>query len=193
MNRSASHRCESSIRTAKCSGCWRLPTLSKLLTTPGWTSSKSRRRNGRRFCRILDYGKFKYEQKRKSRQEHQEPPGSAQGNSRSPQDRRARHPVQDEAGPRLPRGKGQGQDLASCSVDAKTLTTIAAVRSSNGIITSLEDIAKIEKAPQMEGGRSMMAILTPNNEAAPAPSRCRAAAGGRLQLLALRRLRRGLL
>ena len=57
-------------------------------------------------CKIMDYGKFKYAQSKKSHQK--DPPAEAQGNPRPPQDRRPRHRDQDQAGQEVPRAQRQG-------------------------------------------------------------------------------------
>ena len=57
-------------------------------------------------CKIMDYGKFKYAQSKKSAPE--DAPAEAQGNPRPPQDRRSRHGNQDQPGPQVPGAQRQG-------------------------------------------------------------------------------------
>ena len=58
-------------------------------------------------CKIMDFGKFKYSQKKRASQA-EAAPGPGQGDPRPPQDRRPRHRGQGQAGPRVPRAQGQG-------------------------------------------------------------------------------------
>ena len=111
-------------------------------------------------CRILDYGKFKYEQKRKSAKNtksHQ-----VQLKEIRVRPKTGEHDIQFKM--KQARGFLEEKDKVKISVVFRGRENAHHDRGReilNGIITSLEDIAKIEKAPQMEGGRAMMAILTP--------------------------------
>ena len=113
-------------------------------------------------CRILDYGKFKYEQKKK-----------LQKNTKS-------HQVQLKE-IRL-RPKIGGHDIEFKMKQARQFLSEHDKVKFNilfrgrenahhelgreileNLILSLEDIAKVEKPPGMEGGRSMTAVLTPRS------------------------------
>jgi translation initiation factor IF-3 len=111
-------------------------------------------------CRIMDYGKFKYDQKKKlaknNKQHHVQVKEIRLRPKTGEHDvdfkvKRARTFI--EAGDKVKinvifRGREnahheRGRDLLA------------------GIVKRLEDIAKLEKAPGMESGRTMSAILAP--------------------------------
>ena len=58
-------------------------------------------------CRIMDYGKYKYQQKKR---QHRTPhaPDEGQGNPRATEDGQTRHRGEGQPGPRVPRTQGQG-------------------------------------------------------------------------------------
>ncbi len=111
-------------------------------------------------CRILDYGKFKYEQKKKQ-----------QKNTKSHQvqikEIRLRPKIGDHD---VEFKKKQARQFLS-EHDKVKLNILFRGRENahhelgrqvlQNMIASLEDIAKVEKPPGMEGGKSMTAVLTP--------------------------------
>ncbi len=111
-------------------------------------------------CRILDYGKFKYEQKKKQQKAHKT------------------HHVQIKEIRLRPKTGGHDIDFKMkqarqflAEKDKVKLNVMFRGRENahhergrellTQIIASLEDVAKIEKPVGMEGGRSMTAVLTP--------------------------------
>jgi translation initiation factor IF-3 len=111
-------------------------------------------------CRILDYGKFKYEQKRKSAKNtksHQ-----VQIKEIRVRPKTGEHDIQFKT--KQARGFLEEKDKVKLSVVFRGRENAHHERGREilqNIIAALEDVSKIEKHPQMEGGRSMMAILTP--------------------------------
>ena len=111
-------------------------------------------------CRILDYGKFKYEQKRKSAKSQKAHQVQLKEIRLRP--KTGEHDIQFKT--RQARGFLEEKDKVKISVVFRGRENAHHDRGREileGVISALEDVSKIEKAPQMEGGRSMMAILTP--------------------------------
>lgn len=111
-------------------------------------------------CRILDYGKFKYEQKRKSAKSQKSHQVQLKEIRLRP--KTGEHDIQFKT--KQARGFLEEKDKVKISVVFRGRENAHHDRGREileGVISALEDVSKIEKAPQMEGGRSMMAILTP--------------------------------
>ena len=111
-------------------------------------------------CRILDYGKFKYEQKRKSHQKtHQV----------QVKEIRLRPKIGDhdiEFKMKKARMFLQQKDKVKLNVMFRGRENAHHDRGREilqGVIEALEDLAKIEKPIGMEGGRSMTAVLSPRS------------------------------
>jgi translation initiation factor IF-3 len=111
-------------------------------------------------CRILDYGKFKYEQKRKSAKSHKSHQVQLKEIRLRP--KTGDHDIQFKT--KQARGFLEDKDKVKLSVVFRGRENAHHDRGREilqNIIASLEDVSKVEKSPQMEGGRSVMAILTP--------------------------------
>lgn len=110
-------------------------------------------------CRIMDYGKFKYEQKKKqakSQKTHQ-----VQVKEIRLRPKTGEHDVDFKV--KQARGFLAERDKVKVTIMFKGREMAHVDRGRElilGVIASLEDVAKIEKAPSMEG-RSMTAVLTP--------------------------------
>lgn len=110
-------------------------------------------------CRIMDYGKFKYEQKRKqakSAKTHQ-----VQIKEIRLRPKTGEHDVDFKV--KQARGFLTERDKVKVTIMFKGREMAHVDRGREmilGVIASLEDIAKIEKPPSMEG-RNMTAVLTP--------------------------------
>lgn len=110
-------------------------------------------------CRIMDYGKFKYEQKKKQAK-------SAKTHHVQVKEIRLRpktgeHDVDFKV--KQARGFLADRDKVKVTIMFKGREMAHVDRGREmilGVITSLEDVAKIEKPPSMEG-RSMTAVLIP--------------------------------
>lgn len=109
-------------------------------------------------CRILDYGKFKYEQKRKTHQKtHQV----------QVKEIRLRPKIGDhdiEFKMKKARAFLEQKDKVKLNVMFRGRENAHHDRGREilqGVIAALEDLAKIEKPIGMEGGRSMTAVLSP--------------------------------
>ncbi len=111
-------------------------------------------------CRIMDFGKFKYEQKKKqskNQKQHQ-----VQLKEIRLRPKIGDHDVDFKV--KHAREFLQGQDKVKLNVMFRGRENAHHERGReilDTIIKALEDIAKIEKPPGMEGGRSMTAVLTP--------------------------------
>lgn len=111
-------------------------------------------------CRILDYGKFKYEQKRKSQKGQKSHQVQLKEIRLRP--KIGDHDIQFKT--KQARTFLEEKDKVKLSVVFRGRENAHHDRGREilqNIIASLEDISKVEKAPQMEGGRNMMAIVTP--------------------------------
>lgn len=113
-------------------------------------------------CRIMDYGKFKYEQKKKQ-----------QKNTKSHQvqvkEIRLRPKIGDHD---IDFKMKQARQFLSEHDKVKLNILFRGRENAHhelgreilaNIITALEDVAKVEKPPGMEGQRSMSAVLTPKS------------------------------
>ena len=111
-------------------------------------------------CRILDYGKFKYEQKKKQAK-------NAKTHQVQLKEIRLRpktgdHDIQFKM--KRARGFLEDRDKVKLNVFFRGRENAHHERGREileGIIADLEDIAKVEKPPGMEGGRNMTAVLSP--------------------------------
>jgi translation initiation factor IF-3 len=113
-------------------------------------------------CRILDYGKFKYEQKKKQQK-------GQKSHQVQVKEIRLRPKIGDHD---IEFKKKQARQFLS-EHDKVKLNIIFRGRENahhelgreilQGMIASLEDLAKIEKPPGMEGGKSMTAVLSPKS------------------------------
>lgn len=111
-------------------------------------------------CRIMDYGKFKYEQKKK-----------ASKNTKVHQTQLKEIRLRPKIGDHDIEFKMKKARDFLIHRDKVKLTVMFRGRENahhekgrdvlNSIVADLEDIAKLEKAPAMESGRSMTAILAP--------------------------------
>lgn len=114
-------------------------------------------------CRILDYGKFKYEQKKKqaksSRKSHQVQVKEIRFRPKIGDHdidfkvKQARSFLGEHDKVKL-NVQFRGRENAHHDLGREIL---------QGVITALDDVAKVEKPPAMEGGRNMTAVLAPKN------------------------------
>ena len=111
-------------------------------------------------CRILDYGKFKYEQKKrtqKSQKSHQTQVKEIRLRPKTGDHdiefkmKRAREFLAEKDKVKL-NVQFRGRENAHHERGREML---------HEIIAALEDVAKVEKTPSMEGGRNMTAVLAP--------------------------------
>jgi translation initiation factor IF-3 len=109
-------------------------------------------------CRILDYGKFKYEQKRKTHQKtHQ-----VQVKEIRLRPKTGDHDIEFKM--KQARTFLEHKDKVKLNVMFRGRENAHHDRGREilqGVIAALEDLAKIEKPIGMEGGRSMTAVLSP--------------------------------
>lgn len=112
------------------------------------------------ICRVMDYGKFKYEQKKKQSKNQKQHTTQLKEIRLRPKIgkhdidfkvKQARVFLEDHDKVKL-NVMFRGRENAHHSRGKEMLEEI---------IVSLEDIAKVEKAPSMDGGRSMSAVLAP--------------------------------
>lgn len=111
-------------------------------------------------CRIMDYGKFKYEQKRKhanSAKQHQ-----VQLKEIRLRPKTGEHDIEFKV--------KQARDFLSHKDKVKLNIIFRGRENAHhdrgreilaGIISQLEDVSKVEKPPGLEGGRNMTAVLSP--------------------------------
>ena len=113
-------------------------------------------------CRIMDYGKFKYEQKRKAAQ-------SAKQHQVQLKEIRLRPKTGDhdiEFKVKQAREFLTHKDKVKFNVQFKGRENAHHERGREilaGIIETLQDVAKVEKTPSMEGGRNMTTVLAPKS------------------------------
>ena len=111
-------------------------------------------------CRLLDYGKFKYEQKKKQQK-------SQKAHQTQLKEIRLRPKTGDhdiEFKIKRARGFLEDRDKVKLNVFFRGRENAHHGRGREmleDIIADLEDIAKVEKPPGMEGGRNMTAVLAP--------------------------------
>ncbi len=111
-------------------------------------------------CRILDYGKFKYEQKKKQAKNtktHQ-----IQLKEIRLRPKTGDHDIQFKM--KRARGFLEDRDKVKLNVFFRGRENAHHDRGREilaSIIADLEDISKVEKPPGMEGGRNMTAVLSP--------------------------------
>ncbi|MEZ6065695.1 MAG: translation initiation factor IF-3 [Planctomycetaceae bacterium] len=111
-------------------------------------------------CRIMDYGKFKYEQKKRSQK-------SQKSHQVQVKEIRLRPKTGDhdiEFKMKRARGFLEERDKVKLNVMFRGRENAHHDRGRemlHEIIAALDDIAKVEKPPGMEGGRNMTAVLTP--------------------------------
>ncbi|MCA9078821.1 MAG: translation initiation factor IF-3 [Planctomycetaceae bacterium] len=111
-------------------------------------------------CRILDYGKFKYEQKKK--QQKNAKTHQVQMKEIRLRPKTGDHDIQFKM--KRARGFLEDRDKVKLNVFFRGRENAHHDRGREiltSIIADLEDIAKVEKPPGMEGGRNMTAVLTP--------------------------------
>ncbi|WP_459554540.1 translation initiation factor IF-3 [Lacunimicrobium album] len=111
-------------------------------------------------CRIMDYGKFKYEQKKKTAKNTKQHQIQIKEIRLRP--KTGEHDIDFKT--KRARDFLEGKDKVKLHIMFKGRENAHHDLGRdilNAIIQQLEDIAKIEKAPSMEGGKSMTAILTP--------------------------------
>lgn len=111
-------------------------------------------------CRILNYGKFKYEQKKRTQKSHKAHQTQLKeirlrpktgGHDIEVKMKRAREFLIDKDKVKL-NVMFRGRENAHHDRGREMLQEI---------IAALEDVAKVEKPPAMEGGRNMTAVLAP--------------------------------
>ena len=112
-------------------------------------------------CRIMDFGKFKYQQK-KRQHKRPHPSDQDQGDPRPPQDGRARHQGQGEPGPRVPRAQGQG-DRHGHLPRPRDAHIEEGRKVLDQMITKLEDVGKIEHVSDDTMGRRITCTLAPKS------------------------------
>jgi len=111
-------------------------------------------------CRIMDYGKFKYEQakrKRESSKTHQQQTKEIRLRPKTGDHdidvkiRQARQFLEQKDKVKIS-VLFRGREMAHIDLGRELIADV---------ITKLEDIAKVERAPLMEGKKNMTAVLTP--------------------------------
>ncbi|MEX0703989.1 MAG: translation initiation factor IF-3 [Planctomycetales bacterium] len=110
-------------------------------------------------CRIMDYGKFKYEQKK--RREGNKP-HQMQVKEIRLRPKTGEHDIEFKM--KRARDFLAGKDKVKINVLFRGREHAHHERGReilDGIIANLEDVAKVEKPPSMDGGRMMSAILAP--------------------------------
>lgn len=111
-------------------------------------------------CRILDYGKFKYEQKKKQQK-------NAKTHQVQVKEIRLRPKIGDhDIDFKMKRAREflLEKDKVKLSILFRGRENAHHDRGREilqNIIAALDDVSKVEKPPGMEGGRSMTAVLTP--------------------------------
>jgi len=111
-------------------------------------------------CKVMDYGKFKYEQKKKQAK------GSKQHHVQVKEIRLRPKTGDHDISFKVKRARlflGQG-DKVKINVIFRGRENAHRERGREmlqEIIASLEDVSKVEKTPGMEGGRTMTAIVAP--------------------------------
>jgi translation initiation factor IF-3 len=111
-------------------------------------------------CRILDYGKFKYEQKKKSQKAHKTHHVQIKEIRLRP--KTGEHDIEFKM--KQARQFLSEKDKVKLNVIFRGRENAHHERGREmllQIIASLDDVAKVEKPAGMEGGRSMTAVLTP--------------------------------
>jgi len=107
-------------------------------------------------CKIMDYGKFKYQQKKRQHEQHKHQPQMKELRLRPKTEdhdlmvrvRKAREFL-DRGDRVLVNLRFRGREMAHIDLGAALLKRFA---------TELEDIAKVEKMPSMEGRRMVMVL-----------------------------------
>lgn len=111
-------------------------------------------------CRIMDYGKFKYEQKKKQTQ-------SAKQHQQQLKEIRLRPKTGDhDIGFKVKQARTflENRDKVKVNVLFRGRENAHHEKGKEilmGVIAALEDIAKVEAIPRMDSGRSMSCVLTP--------------------------------
>ncbi len=111
-------------------------------------------------CRILDYGKFKYEQKKKSQKNQKTHQTQVKEIRLRP--KTGEHDIEFKM--KRARQFLEARDKVKLNVMFRGRENAHHDRGRemlHQIIANLEDIAKVEKSPSMEGGRNMTAVLSP--------------------------------
>jgi len=111
-------------------------------------------------CRILDYGKFKYEQKKK--QQKNAKTHQTQMKEIRLRPKTGEHDIQFKM--KRARGFLADRDKVKLNIFFRGRENAHHNRGREilqSIIQDLDDIAKVEKPPGMEGGRNMTAVLAP--------------------------------
>ena len=118
-------------------------------------------------CRIMDYGKFKYEQGKKKKDAHKTHQVQVKEVRLRP--KTGEHDIEFKI--KQARGFLEQKDKVKINVIFKGRENAHHDRGRDildGIVHKLEDVAKVEKPPGMEGGRTMTVVLAPR--AGPPPS-----------------------
>ena len=113
-------------------------------------------------CRIMDYGKFKYEQQKKKKEAHKT--HQVQMKEIRLRPKTGEHDIAFKV--KRARGFLEHKDKVKVNVIFRGRENAHHDRGRQmllEIIASLEDVAKVEKPPSMEGGRMMSTVLTPLN------------------------------
>ncbi len=111
-------------------------------------------------CRILDYGKFKYEQKKRAQKSHKAHQTQVKEIRLRP--KTGNHDIEFKM--KRARRFLEERDKVKLNVFFRGRENAHHDRGREmlqDIIAQLEDIAKVEKPPSMEGGRNMTAVLAP--------------------------------
>lgn len=111
-------------------------------------------------CRIMDYGKFKYEQKKKATRNTKQHQVQVKEIRLRP--KTGDHDIDFKV--KRARGFLEGKDKVKVNIifrGRELAHKERGIEILDGIIAALEDIAKVEKQPSMEGRNQMSAILTP--------------------------------
>lgn len=111
-------------------------------------------------CRILDYGKFKYEQKKK--QQKNVKPHQVQVKEIRLGPKTGEHDIEFKV--KRARDFLAEKDKVKFNVVFRGRENAHHERGKEilvSIVAALQDVAKVEKAPSMEGGKNMTLVLTP--------------------------------
>lgn len=112
-------------------------------------------------CRIMDYGKFKYEQQKKKKESTKHHHVQLKEIRLRP--KTGEHDIEFKV--KRARGFLEHRDKVKINILFRGRENAHHDRGREileGIIQQLEDVAKVEKPPSMEGARMMSAILAPN-------------------------------
>ena len=119
-------------------------------------------------CKLMDYGKFKYESAQKAREARRNQSHRHQGDAAPAQDRPAR--LRDQEGPRraLPQGRAQGQDHHHVP-RPRAVAPGAGLPAAAAAGRGRRELGFVESTPKQDG-RNMVMVIAPAPEAAKTPA-----------------------